>query len=105
MQLAPSLCADVVFLSPPWGGPNYLQAEVFDLKTMILLDGFDVFEKTQLITDNIAYFLPRNTDMEQLTSLAGPGGRVEVEQNFLNHKLKTITAYFGELIDDTEADT
>ena len=39
MQLAPSLRADVVFLSPPWGGPNYLQAEVFDLKTMILLDG------------------------------------------------------------------
>ena len=40
--------------------------------------------------------------MLQLTSLAGPGGRVEVEQNFLNHKLKTITAYFGELIDDDD---
>ena len=38
----------------------------------------------------------------QLTSLAGPGGRVEVEQNILNHKLKTITAYFGELIDDDD---
>lgn len=22
-QLAPTLKADVVFLSPPWGGPNY----------------------------------------------------------------------------------
>ena len=41
----------------------------------------------------------------QLTSLAGPGGRVEIEQNFLNHKLKTITAYFGELIDDDDDDT
>ena len=36
----------------------------------------------------------------QLTSLAGVGGRVEVEQNLLNQKLKTITAYFGELIED-----
>jgi trimethylguanosine synthase len=34
----------------------------------------------------------------QIASLAGPGGRVEVEQNFLNNKLKTITAYFGNLI-------
>ena len=39
LQLAPSLKADVVFLSPPWGGPNYSQAELFDIKTMIPLDG------------------------------------------------------------------
>ena len=30
--------------------------------------------------------------------LAGPGGRVEIEQNILNKKLKTICAYYGELI-------
>ena len=36
----------------------------------------------------------------QLTSLAGPGGKMEIEQNFLNKKLKTITAYYGELILD-----
>ncbi len=34
----------------------------------------------------------------QIASLAGPGGKVEVEQNFLNNKLKTVTAYFGILI-------
>lgn len=34
----------------------------------------------------------------QVTSMAGPGGKVEVEQNFLNNKLKTVTAYFGSLI-------
>lgn len=34
----------------------------------------------------------------QVASLAGPGGKVEVEQNFLNNKLKTVTAYFGRLI-------
>ena len=35
----------------------------------------------------------------QLVQLAGPGEAVEVEQNFLNKKLKTITAYYGDLID------
>lgn len=34
----------------------------------------------------------------QVASLAGPGGKVEIEQNFLNNRLKTITAYFGNLI-------
>ena len=43
LQLAPSLKADVVFLSPPWGGPDYLEAEVFDVKTMIQPDGFVIF--------------------------------------------------------------
>lgn len=31
---------DVVFLSPPWGGPAYNTAKVFDLKSMIALDGY-----------------------------------------------------------------
>lgn len=100
MQLIPSLKADVVFLSPPWGGPNYASAEVFDLKTMITLDGVRVFEETKTITENIAYFMPRNVNVEQLSSLAGPGGKMEIEQNFVNKKLKTITAYYGELVQD-----
>lgn len=39
----------------------------------------------------------------QIASLAGPGGKVEVEQNFLNNKLKTVTAYFGSLIKSDNA--
>nr|KAF6426939.1 trimethylguanosine synthase 1 [Molossus molossus] len=42
--------------------------------------------------------LAGNADTDQVASLAGPGGQVEIEQNFLNNKLKTITAYFGNLI-------
>ncbi|XP_028987297.1 trimethylguanosine synthase isoform X2 [Betta splendens] len=98
LQLASRLRGDVVFLSPPWGGPDYLTAEVFDIKTMMDPDGYEIFRLAKLISDNIVYFLPRNADMDQIASLAGPGGKVEVEQNFLNNKLKTMTAYFGSLI-------
>uniref|UniRef100_UPI0037E847C4 trimethylguanosine synthase n=1 Tax=Semicossyphus pulcher TaxID=241346 RepID=UPI0037E847C4 len=98
LQLAPHLRGDVVFLSPPWGGPDYLTAEVFDIKTMMEPDGFEIFRLAKLISDNIVYFLPRNADIDQIASLAGPGGKVEVEQNLLNNKLKTVTAYFGNLI-------
>ncbi|XP_041045870.1 trimethylguanosine synthase isoform X6 [Carcharodon carcharias] len=98
MLLASDLKADAVFLSPPWGGPDYVNAKIFDLKTMMSLDGSEIFALSQKITPNIIYFLPRNADIEQVASLAGAGGRVEIEQNFLNNKLKTITAYFGDLI-------
>ncbi|XP_020668629.3 trimethylguanosine synthase [Pogona vitticeps] len=98
MKVASRLKADVVFLSPPWGGPEYATAEVFDVQTMISPDGFEIFKVSQRITNNIVYFLPRNADVDQVASLAGPGGKVEIEQNFLNNRLKTITAYFGNLI-------
>ncbi|XP_053738716.1 trimethylguanosine synthase isoform X2 [Synchiropus splendidus] len=98
LQLAPHLRGDVVFLSPPWGGPNYLTAEVFDLGTMMEPNGFQIFQLARKVSENIVFFLPRNADMDQIISLACPGGKVEVEQNFLNNKLKTITAYFGSLI-------
>ncbi|XP_058131525.1 trimethylguanosine synthase isoform X2 [Dasypus novemcinctus] len=98
LLLASHLKADVVFLSPPWGGPDYATAETFDIRTMMSPDGFEIFRLSQKITNNIVYFLPRNADVDQVASLAGPGGQVEIEQNFLNNKLKTITAYFGDLI-------
>jgi len=102
-QVMPRLQADVVFLSPPWGGPEYLDQEVFDLQLMGgMMDGFNVFSTASTVTENIAYFVPRNTNVDQLASLAGPGGKVEVEQNLLNRKMKTITAYYGELLNHEE---
>jgi len=98
-KVVPSLKADAVFLSPPWGGPKYVNQEVFDLKLMGgMMDGFDVFFTAKKVTENIAYFVPRNTNVDQLASLAGKGGKVEVEQNLLNRKTKTLTAYYGNLM-------
>lgn len=66
-------CADVVFISPPWGGPGYSSSEVFDLRTMVPLDGFRVFQVAQEVTENIAYYVPRNVDVQQVShSLRSP---------------------------------
>jgi trimethylguanosine synthase len=51
------------------------------------------------ITPNVAFFVPRNTDPQQLAQLAGAGNTCEIEQNSLNGKIKALTAYYGELID------
>lgn len=40
LLLAPDLKADVVFLSPPWGGPDYATADIFDIRTMMSPDGY-----------------------------------------------------------------
>ena len=52
------------------------------------MDGIKIFDVALTVTDNIAYFVPKNTNVDQLVSLAGPGGRVEIEQNLLNNKMK-----------------
>ncbi|KJH42672.1 RNA cap guanine-N2 methyltransferase [Dictyocaulus viviparus] len=87
---------DAVFLSPPWGGPSYLKSTVFDLDNLTP-NGFDIFTAARKMSPNIAYFLPRNTAVKQLISLSGPGGRCEIEQSCLNKKIKTLTAYYGNL--------
>ena len=103
VRISIHLQADVVFLSPPWGGPEYLDKEVFDLKECGgCVDGYEVFRVARTVTNNIAYFVPRNTNVDQLSSLAGRGELMEVEQNILTRKFKTLTAYYGELVSYTD---
>lgn len=67
-QLADKLVADVVFLSPPWGGPSYAQDDTFDLNSILHpIGGTALYNVAQKITSNIAYFLPRNVDTIQVS--------------------------------------
>jgi trimethylguanosine synthase len=121
---------DVVFLSPPWGGPDYLdQSPVkqdapsndedeqtnYNLKNIRPIPGDELFHLTRRITHNIAYFLPRNVDLDELSSLlkSNPnaanedavsleGEMIEVEEEYMNGKLKAVTCYFGGLASGQE---
>ncbi|XP_063915010.1 trimethylguanosine synthase-like isoform X3 [Zophobas morio] len=98
-QLAGGLKADVVFFSPPWGGPSYLREPVYDLESM--LQPFPIsklLEVGRAITSNIAVFLPKNSNAFLLIDESKPGGGVEIEQNFLKKNLVSITAYYSDLI-------
>lgn len=103
-KLASLLTADVVFLSPPWGGPQYLKEDVYDIeKSLLPLPASDLMAYTRKITPNIAIYLPRNTNTFQLAKLAGPGNSVEIEQGFLDRKLIAITAFYGNLLKKSPA--
>lgn len=68
--LANSLKADAVFLSPPWGGPCYANNDVYDLETMLLPKSItEIMTVTKKITDNIALFLPKNSNVDQVNYL------------------------------------
>ncbi|XP_062228302.1 uncharacterized protein LOC133926388 [Phragmites australis] len=97
-RLAPFLRADLVFLSPPWGGPSYIQAPVYTLDMLKPKDGYAIFQAAQKIAPNIIMFLPRTVDMsqvEELSWLASPPLYFESEENYVHHRVKGITAYFG----------
>jgi hypothetical protein len=89
---------ETVFMSPPWGGPDYAKVDVYDIKTMLKpCDGYSLFKLGTSIASRVVMFLPRNIDQNQLADMClsvDPPWAVEVEKNFLNGKLKAITAYF-----------
>uniref|UniRef100_A0ACD5WX70 Uncharacterized protein n=1 Tax=Avena sativa TaxID=4498 RepID=A0ACD5WX70_AVESA len=100
IHIAPYLKGETAFMSPPWGGPDYAKADVYDIKTMLKpCDGYYLFKLATVIASRVVMFLPRNTDLNQLADMClsvDPPWAVEVEKNFLNGKLKAITAYFEE---------
>ncbi|KMZ74735.1 Trimethylguanosine synthase [Zostera marina] len=98
--LAPFLKGDVLFLSPPWGGPSYSKIESFTLDLLKPKDGYSLFQVAQSITPNIIMFLPRNVDVnevEQLSWLSSPPLNMDIEKNYVGKFFKGITVYFGSL--------
>ncbi|VAH11551.1 unnamed protein product [Triticum turgidum subsp. durum] len=100
IRIAPHLKGETVFMSPPWGGPDYAKVDVYDVKTMLKpCDGYHLFKVATAIASRVVMFLPRNSDLDQLADMClsiDPPWAVEVEKNYLNGKLKAITAYFEE---------
>ncbi|GJE93214.1 RNA cap guanine-N2 methyltransferase-domain-containing protein [Phanerochaete sordida] len=104
---------DAVFLSPPWGGPEYLagsasdsppkadQHPEFSLADIQPIHGAELFNLTRKITNNVAYFLPRNTKLDEISELLAAEESttemVEVEEEWMGSKLKALTCYFGGL--------
>ncbi|KAI0792199.1 RNA cap guanine-N2 methyltransferase-domain-containing protein [Abortiporus biennis] len=135
---------DVVFLSPPWGGPDYISGDSspstnekgkaraslddsleyiahpeFNLSSIQPVHGAELFKLSRQITPNIAYFLPRNSNLEEISQMLvddtkekAPqigqkkrrkgGEMVEVEEEWIGKKLKAITCYFGGLAQGQE---
>ena len=136
---------DVVFLSPPWGGPLYLAGSdddisgvttthndstsqkalsplsneghpTYSLSSILPIHGAQLFDLSRRITRNIAFYLPRNTRLDEVSALlseenntsqeerqngeaiASTAEKIEVEEEWMGNKLKALTCYFGGLV-------
>lgn len=59
---------DLIFASPPWGGPQYLKEKVYDVEKHLLPMGLTELLQTFIkYTNNIILFLPRNSDLNQIS--------------------------------------
>jgi trimethylguanosine synthase len=93
---------DCIFLSPPWGGPEYQQVETFDLRSIKVggIDGCELFSLATRVSPNVAYFVPRNTEPKAAAELlmAGNAGRLEFERHVVDSRVKTCCIYSGDLL-------
>ncbi|XP_060871610.1 trimethylguanosine synthase-like [Metopolophium dirhodum] len=98
-QIYPKLKADVVFMSPPWGGPGYSIDKSYSLTSMCenyFGGGFGIFDIVKTIAPNIAFHMPKTTNLLECMWLANDFGKVEIQQNIINGRLNSITAFYGD---------
>lgn len=84
-----------IFMSAPWGGPEYRANEVYDVS---------VFKKAvdgaRQVTPNVAVLVPRNAEKRNIIKTFG---LCEVQNNYYKSKLKTKTIYFGNIVEKDNA--
>mmetsp|Transcript_18259 Transcript_18259/g.42550 ORF Transcript_18259/g.42550 Transcript_18259/m.42550 type:complete len:443 (+) Transcript_18259:40-1368(+) len=61
---------DVVFLSPPWGGPVHLDADYFSLKDIDGPDLVALFAAAAHLCKHVVLYLPRHIDLHEMVLLA-----------------------------------
>lgn len=73
------------------------------------IHGADLFHLARKFTRNVAYYVPRNASLDEISALlmssALPSSdqdsaeMVEIEEEWMGTKLKALTCYFGGLAD------
>ncbi|THW88560.1 RNA methylase family protein [Aureobasidium pullulans] len=92
-----SLAKDaIVFASPPWGGPQYSDDNIFDLSTMQPYNLKHIYDSFAAYVPDFVLFLPRSSDLNQLAKYAPKDKKLEVVHYCTNGSSKALCAYFGE---------
>lgn len=89
----------------------------YSLSSILPIHGAQLFGLTRRITRNIAFYLPRNTRLDEVSALLSGENtqeghqngeaiatdeQIEVEEEWMGTKLKALTCYFGGLVTGQE---
>jgi trimethylguanosine synthase len=108
LQQPPSQASsfDVIFLSPPWGGPQYKQQDVYRLRDMTVNEerasGRQIVKAALRHAPNVILYAPRNTALTDLCIHKKSRGNslvshFQVEQVYVDGRFKALCVYYGEL--------
>eukprot|EP01032_Pedospumella_encystans_P012883 gene12883-14868_t len=99
---ARALCTspDLIILSPPWGGPDYLSAKIYDLYTMLTSGcGLYLTMLAAAVAPNLLLLLPVNTSTEQIQYIAEVVQMpYVVEIVSINNAPKVMAVYMGNFV-------
>ena len=97
--------------------PSSLGHPTYSLSSILPIHGAQLFGLTRRITRNIAFYLPRNTRLDEISALLAEENiqeehqngetnttteQIEVEEEWMGTKLKALTCYFGGLVTGQE---
>lgn len=83
-----------VFLSPPWGGPEYLRIETFDVATMLPLDVQEMVRVAHQLAPHVIYYVPKTTDVTRLAALLpSPTAHLKMERHTLDGRFKVLIVH------------
>ena len=98
-----SIKADYIFLSPPWGGMDYKSEYNYSLKEWIEPSILHIIKTSKKLSNNLIFYLPRNTNVEELFSILSELNE-ELDETLFGvvkllksaNKIKAILVCFGE---------
>ena len=96
--------ADYIFLSPPWGGINYKNSDVYSIKASMNPDISEIIKVCLRITKYIMFYIPRTLMLEELfeiISAINGKKRLFFDVHILKsaNKIKALLIIFGYDID------
>ncbi|KAJ9640761.1 putative diacylglycerol O-acyltransferase tgs1 [Knufia peltigerae] len=86
----------LIFASPPWGGPSYRNAEVFDLESMEPYTFSHLYKSFQRVTSNVVLYLPRTSDLRQVANVVQEDKKVQVVHYCTNGTSRALCTYLGD---------
>ena len=96
--------ADYIFLSPPWGGIQYKNSDLYSIKELMKPDIFEIVKVCLRITNNIMFYVPRTLILDELFDIISKIkgiNRIFFDVHILRsaNKIKALLIIFGYNID------
>ena len=102
--------ADYIFLSPPWGGIQYKNSDIYSIKALMKPDIFDIVKVSLKVSKHIMFYVPRTLILDELFDIVSKikgTNRVFFDIHILRsaNKIKALLIIFGYNIDKKLTET